>query len=372
MIIGFDAKRAFRNRTGLGNYSRSLIEALHQYFPQHQYDLFIPLKEGPTLFDQAFNMDHVRVIQSPSQFISSLWRTFRVPFLLRKKGVQLYHGLSAELPAGTPPAGIPYVVTIHDLIFLRFPELYPLIDRKIYTLKTSAACKKADRIIAISEQTKRDLVTYLDVDPEKISVVYQTCNPVFEQEVTVARKQEIAQKYHLPERFILSVGTIEERKNTLIIAKALLDLPEEVKLVLVGKPTEYQEKLKAFIREHKLESRVMILPGISFEELPVLYRLANIFVYPSIFEGFGIPVIEALKSGVPVIAAKGSCLEEAGGPDSLYIEPDDAKMLAQHIRSLWNDEALRQAQITKGLQFARKFSLEAFATDTMQVYRELV
>ncbi|RQO31759.1 glycosyltransferase family 1 protein [Taibaiella sp. KBW10] len=373
MKIGFDAKRAFKNRTGLGNYSRSLIEALHQYFPQHQYQLFTPLLEGkPSLFDEAFDMKSVRVVQARTKFLSSFWRTFRVPSLLHKKGVQLYHGLSAELPAGTKPKGVPYVVTIHDLIFLRFPELYPAMDRKIYGYKTRAACEKADMIIAISEQTKQDLISYLQVPAEKITVVYQTCNPVFERSVSEVCKKEISQKYHLPERFILCVGTLEARKNALLLLKSLLHLPKEVNVVLVGKPTEYQKKIEAYIKEHHLENRVWMLPQVSFDDLPVLYQLASIFVYPSIFEGFGIPVIEALKSGVPVIAATGSCLEEAGGPDSLYVRPDDDFALAQHIAALWDDEDFRQAQIEKGLTFAQKFSLKDFAAHTMQVYQTLV
>lgn len=372
MNIAFDAKRAFKNRTGLGNYSRSLVEALHQYYPQHQYLLYTPLLQGPSLFDQALEMQGVAVIQSPGKLLSSFWRSFRIPYTLPKKNVQVYHGLSAELPAGGAPRGVKYVVTIHDLIFLRFPELYPALDRKIYTYKTKSACDKADRIIAISEQTKRDLIEYLDVPADKISVVYQTCDVLFEERVSLGDLERIAQKFNLPQRFVLSVGTIETRKNALLIVKALRHLPEEIKLVLVGRRTPYTQELEDYARAQGLLERIQIISDVMYYDLPAIYQLATVFVYPSIFEGFGIPVIEAMKSRVPVIAATGSCLEEAGGPDSLYVHPEDETALAAHIHTLWHHEDQRQGQIVKALNYADRFAPAQFAADTMQVYEELV
>lgn len=372
MNIAFDAKRAFKNRTGLGNYSRSLVEALHQYYPQHQYLLYTPILQGPSLFDQAFDMSGVKVIQSPGKLLSSFWRSFRIPYTLHKKGVQVYHGLSAELPAGSAPKGVKYVVTIHDLIFLRFPELYPALDRKIYWHKTKAACDKADLIIAISDQTRRDLVQYLNVPEDKIRVVYQTCNPVFQQIISAAQLSAVAAKYTLPTRFLLSVGTIEARKNVLLIVKALKQLPADVCMVLVGKRTDYANEVEAYIQEHGLQERVKLLSEVSFADLAAVYQLATIFIYPSIFEGFGIPIVEAIKSRVPVIAATGSCLEEAGGPDSLYVHPADDAALAAHITHLWTHENKRQEQIVKALKYAERFTTAHFAEHTMQVYQELI
>ncbi|WP_222165423.1 glycosyltransferase family 4 protein [Edaphocola aurantiacus] len=372
MNIAFDAKRAFKNRTGLGNYSRSLVEALHQYYPQHQYLLYTPLLQGPSLFDQAFDMPRVKVIQSPGKLLSSFWRSFRIPYTLPKKDIQVYHGLSAELPAGNTPKGVKYVVTIHDLIFLRFPELYPALDRKIYWFKTKSACDKADLIIAISEQTKRDLVQYMKIPAQKIRVIYQTCNEIFEQSVPPEQLRAVAAKYKLPQRFLLSVGTIETRKNVLLIVKALKQLPADVALVLVGKKTDYSTEVEAYIREHDLQHRVKVLSDVGFADLPAIYQLATIFVYPSIFEGFGIPIVEAIKCRVPVIAATGSCLEEAGGPDSLYVHPSDDAALAAHIAHLWTREDKRQEQIVKALKYAERFTAAHFAGHTMQVYQELV
>lgn len=368
MNIGFDAKRAFYNRTGLGNYSRNLVEALHLHYPEQTIQLYVPRLKDTTLFEQSKQWDKVSIITNETLLPASFWRSWRVKKALLSNNTQVYHGLSAELPLGKRPLGVKYVVTVHDLIFERFPDLYSAIDRKIYRRKTLSACRKADRIIAISEQTRQDLVRFYHIDATKIEVVYQDCDPVFSLPASPERKKAVQEKYALPAHFLLSVGTLEPRKNTKVILGALLQLPEEVKLVLVGKATPYAEELNSFIAQHNLGSRVQLLHQVSFEELPALYQLSEIFIYPSIFEGFGIPVIEALKSGVPVIAATGSCLEEAGGPGSLYFDPQDADTLAMHILRLWKQADTKQVQVTQGLEYAQRFSAKQFASETMAVY----
>ncbi len=372
MNIGFDAKRAFFNRTGLGNYSRNLITALHQHFPQNKYQLFSPQPKAKHLFPQFEVWNNAQLIAPKGLWPATLWRSFGIPSALKQNETNIYHGLSAELPFGHKPEGSKYIVSIHDLIFMRFPELYNAMDRKIYYRKTKYACEKADRIIAISEQTKRDIVSFLSIEASKIDVVYQNCDAVFAQEIPDAKKQLIRGKYNLPEQYLLSVGTLEKRKNALIILKSLLHLPKDIHVVLVGKSTPYQAELDDFIQSNDLSERVVMLHGLPFEDLPALYQSSKIFIYPSIFEGFGIPIIEALNAQVPVIAATGSCLEEAGGPDSLYFNPEDAPSLAQHILSLWNDEAKRSLQIASGVVYANRFSASNFAEETMKVYQKII
>ncbi|RYD99508.1 MAG: glycosyltransferase family 1 protein [Sphingobacteriales bacterium] len=372
MNIGYDAKRAFYNRTGLGNYSRNLVAALHVHYPEQFIQLYVPQLKGATLFEQSKQWDKVHIITNETILPASFWRSWGLKKALAKNTTQIYHGLSAELPLGEKPEGIKYVVTIHDLIYERFPDLYAAIDRRIYRRKTLSACRKADRIIAISEQTKRDLVFFYLIDAAKIEVVYQDCDPVFAIPLSPERKSAVQAKYALPGAFLLSVGTLESRKNTKIILEALLQLPAEVNLVLVGKATPYTEELKTFIAQHNLGERVQLLHQVSFEDLPALYQLSEVFIYPSIFEGFGIPVIEALKSGVPVIAATGSCLEEAGGPHSLYFDPEDSGTLAGHIRKLWKQADTRQLQVAQGLKYAQRFSAAQFALETMTVYTEVI
>lgn len=374
MNIGFDAKRALYNRTGLGNYSRNLITALLQYYPEHHYQLFTPkLKAQHLMQSQAPSEAFQYITPSGGLWPGALWRSFGIPFCFSKQQTQIFHGLSAELPYTPRNKPIKYVVTIHDLIFLRLPHLYSAIDRKIYLHKTQYACKRADIIIAISEQTKRDLIEFLHIEPARIKVVYQNCNPAFAQIAAIDRLEAVRKQYDLPERFLLNVGTIEARKNARVILEALLKVPEDIKLVIVGKATAYQQELEQYIRQHPaLSSRVQILNNVGYQDLIAIYQLAHIFIYPSIFEGFGIPVIEALSAGLPVIAATGSCLEEAGGPSSLYFAPDDADTLAAHIHHLWHNDQACKDSITAAQEHIKTFSAEQFAQNTMAVYQSLV
>ncbi|HRP89906.1 MAG TPA: glycosyltransferase family 1 protein [Edaphocola sp.] len=369
MNIGFDAKRAFFNKTGLGNYSRSLITALHSFFPENTYQLFTPLFKENLLFPEIQNCEDIQIIH-PSRFLpQSIWRSWGITKSFNN--TDIYHGLSAELPLGKIPLNTKLVVTIHDLIYERFPELYPRIDYAIYRKKTINACAKAHRIIAVSEQTKRDLIRFYGIEALKINVVYQDCHPMFLERYSEPEKAVFKKKYNLPEQFLLNLGTLEERKNALLILKAMIHLPDDIHLVLVGKDTPYKEKLIAFIHKNQLTNRVHFRPEINFLEFPLLYQSASVFIYPSIFEGFGIPVLEAIKSQVPVIAATGSCLEEAGGADSIFIHPEDALSLKENILLLLNDKAIRARQIQKSFEYALNFSSKNFAKKTMEVYKLL-
>ncbi|MDA3616631.1 glycosyltransferase family 4 protein [Polluticaenibacter yanchengensis] len=372
MNIGFDAKRAFHNKTGLGNYSRALITALDEFYTTNNYILY-----SKKTTNQAYNkwyqqLNHARLVSPASKKLSSLWRTFSIPRLLAAHNCDIYHGLSAELPFGKKPANTKYIVTIHDLIFLRLPHLFPFIDRKIYYQKNISACKKADRIIAISEQTKADLINFLKVPAEKIDVVYQTCDTIFEQKWHEQDKQALKIKYDLPDTYILNVGTLEERKNALIILKALTQLPEKIQAVFIGKQTAYQATLNEYIEKHHLQQRVKFLSNIPFAELPGLYQLASVFVYPSTFEGFGIPVLEALKCGTPTIAATGSCLEEAGGEGAIYFHPNNSEALKDAIEKILHDPAFTAQIIHKGYEHAALFSNQAFADKTIEVYQRVI
>ncbi len=369
MNIGFDGKRATRNLTGLGNYSRSLVAQLAAYFPQNQYFVYSAGVEEHPQIKSFLSLSGVILKRAES---SVLWRTLGIVSQLKKDQVSLYHGLSQELPLGISSSGIKSVVTIHDLIYLRFPSYFSFVDRQIYRLKAKFACKNANGIIAISAQTKQDLVELLHVPAEKIRVIYQSCDDSFANEFSAAFKQEVRQKHSLPEKYLLNVGTIEPRKNLLLVVKALANLPEDVSLVVIGKPQAYADQVKAEIQRLNLDTRVLFLQNVSFLDLPAIYQMASVFVYPSLYEGFGIPIIEALTSGTPVVAATGSCLEEAGGPDSLYVEPTDHQGLAKAISSILNDER-KQAQMSeKGLEYVRKFDKATLTKQLHDYYQEII
>ncbi|MGZ3777679.1 MAG: glycosyltransferase family 4 protein, partial [Mucilaginibacter sp.] len=331
MRIGYDAKRAFLNRTGLGNYSRWLVRSMVSFYSHNSYYLYTPkIKQGNGIsFPEGLHS--VSTVLPASNLIPALWRIAGIVKDLKRDQIELYHGLSHELPANIDKSGIKSVVTVHDLIFMRFPQYFGAINRFIYGTKLKYACRVADKIIAISERTKQDLIDLLNVSPGKIEVIYQGCNPVFKQTAMQQEKQAILEKYNLPAEFILSVGTIEERKNLLLLIKALPVVTNPIKLVAIGRQTNYAKKVKQLISDLNLTDRVIFLDTVDFTDLPAIYQSAKVFVYPSRYEGFGIPVLEALCSGTPVIAATGSCLEEAGGPDSLYVDPDDEKDLAEKV-----------------------------------------
>lgn len=370
MIIGFDAKRANANFTGLGNYSRFMVDTMATYGNEHKYRMYIPKKCKNALYDSLLKHKNVASILPRSFFMKSckaLWRTFFIKRGLLQDGVQLYHGLSNELPVGLHRTGIRSVVTIHDLIFLRYPQYYHRLDRMIYNYKFRYACRKADRIVAVSECTKRDIVKFYGISPNKIDVVYQGCDPVFAQPVSDAEKARVLAAYGLPQHFILSVGTIEERKNLLLAVKAVEQLGD-VHLVAVGKSTAYADKVKDYVESHGLSDRVHIIHNLKFGDLPVLYHLATAFVYPSRFEGFGIPIVEALSVGVPVIAATGSCLEEAGGPHSIYVGPDDVDGMVAAMKRVLSDENLRCEMIAQGKVYVKRFDPKRLADEMNTVY----
>lgn len=370
MNIGFDAKRLFHNRTGLGNYSRATVHLLAENYPQNEYFLYTPkpaTKIDVGYFNEADNI-HIRMPGAGS--FRPFWRSMRMVNAFKDDKIDLYHGLSYELPIGITATGTAAVVTIHDLIFLRFPQYYKTIDRKIYTWKSRYACKNANRIIAISQKTKADIIDFFGTDESKIDVIYQGCDSDFYTIKSALEKEQIRRKYQLPGEFLLSVGTIEERKNLELLIKAMPLLSVEVKLVVVGKPTSYLQKIKKLIAASNLQNQVIFLHDVVFAELPLLYQMASAFIYPSRYEGFGIPVLEALNSGTPVIAATGSCLEEAGGPHSLYVHPDDEKALAKSIARVLTDENKRTLMIEKGLEYARRFRDKEIAENIMNCYQK--
>lgn len=370
MKIGFDGKRATNNLTGLGNYSRSLIAQLAEFFPQNQYFVYSPkIKEHAQIrrFLTTKGIES-RLPEQPGLF----WRTSGIKKQLIKDNIDLFHGLSNEIPLQIQNSGIASIVTIHDLIFLRFPQYFGRIDRFIYKLKARYSCRHADKIVAISECTKRDIIEFFHTDPNKIEVIYQSCDDSFKSPSSAQKKQEVRIKHDLPPSYILNVGTIETRKNLLTLIKALPQIHADYHLVVVGKRTAYADLVDQEIANLGLKDRVHFLQNVPFDELPCIYQMAGVFAYPSLYEGFGIPIIEALFSGVPVVAAKGSCLEEAGGENSLYISPFDHTALSAAINKILTNAALAEHIKTMGLEYVQKFNTRVIAGELMKVYTQVL
>lgn len=363
MKIAFDAKRFFHNTSGLGNYSRDLVRILAKYFPENEYLLLN--KNKSERGSEILQNSHVQFVETSK---GSLSRQLKMGKDAQHENADIFHGLSGELPLKWDKKPIKKVVTIHDLIFERYPQYYSFFDRKIHFWKFKKAAHSADKIIAISEQTKRDIIDFLKVPESKIEVIYQGCHHAFKEEQSADFIQQTKEKFQLPERFILNVGTIEDRKNLLNVVKALKDT--QIPLVVVGKKTKYFKKVEAFVQQNKIET--YFLEGVSMDELAVLYKLADIFVYPSFFEGFGIPVIEALFSKTVVITSNTSCLPEAGGPDSVYVDPKNHLDIQAKIKFLWENESERNRRAEKGFHFVQKFNDEPIANELMNLYRKII
>ncbi|HPE75849.1 MAG TPA: glycosyltransferase family 1 protein [Draconibacterium sp.] len=368
MKIGFDAKRAFLNASGLGNYSRNTINALHQYNAEHQLILFTPEIKNE-LFSNHGQFEVVSPQNRIFKIYSSFWRNFMVSRELKSREIDIFHGLSNELPKGIHKTEIPSVVTIHDLIFIRFPEFYKTIDRNIYFSKVKYACSSAQKIIAISEQTRDDIIRFFHVDSNKIEVVYQSVSPVFFERVN---SENLRSKYNLKKQFILSVGTHEPRKNQLSLLKAIKAEKLDIQVVFVGKHTSYTKKLNRFISENKMDGQVNFLNGISENDLAGLYRLATLSVYISFFEGFGLPVIESMAGGCPVITSNVSCLPETAGRAAVLCAPNDINELGRQIESILENETIRNVLVEKGLERAKIFHPEHFSNKMISLYNEIL
>ena len=376
MKIGFDAKRAAQNKTGLGNYSRFVIEGLSRFYPDNQYLLYTPNPKRNRLLGSLSNQSNCIVTYPEGSFwkrLSSLWRVIGINKQLINDKLSIFHGLSNELPLGIEKVkNTKSIVTIHDLIFLRYPEFYKPIDRKIYTYKFKKACQVADSIIAVSECTKRDIIQFFGIDEKKIQVIYQGCDSSFQQTATDEVKAKAKELYQLPENYLLYVGSIESRKNLKLIVEALTKTTCDLPLIAVGKHTPYADEVQQYINENGLKERVKMLHNVDFTYFPAIYQMASLFIYPSFFEGFGIPILEALYSRVPVIGTTGSCLEEAGGNSSIYVNPTDANEMASAIDRVMLNKELRQQMIDSGVEYANNFSQEHLSKQMMEHYNSLL
>lgn len=370
MRIGFDSKRAFFNKSGLGNYSRNLLNALSKYYKENDYYLFTPKVKDRIHIEREEQYNLIGPEKIHHKVFNSYWRTKTISGLLKSNRIEIYHGLSNELPLDIHKSEVKSVVTIHDLIFLRFPLLYKRIDRFFYLKKSTYSCRVAHKIIATSEQTKMDIVNFLNIEPSRIEVIYQGCNPIFFCGITNHLKDQIREKYQLPEDFLLYVGTIEKRKNLLNLIKAKFNHHIDLPLIVIGRKTDYFNLVNKYIETNRVKN-IIFLDKVLNEELPSIYQMATCFVYPSLFEGFGIPILESLVSGTPVITSRDGCFSEAGGPDSIYIDPLDPEEIGNALNQLLSDKKLYERMVVNGLKYARNFTEEIVASNHINLYGSL-
>lgn len=375
MRIGFDAKRLYNNFTGLGNYSRTLVNDLHINYPEDELHLYSPKVRHAPETDFFLHKPELHTHLHPG-LSGAYWRTFSIKKDLKRNEIELYHGLSHEIPIGIQHSGIKSVVTIHDIIYKTYPAMFTAIDRLIYDRKFRYSCKHADKIIAISECTKNDIMQYFGTPADKIEVIYQAINPIFYQMQDSEKARQTVASYHVPDDFLLYVGSINSRKNLLSVIKAYALLPRDLQIpfVIIGKGGQYKDEVLKYAASRQLMSKLILIDNLhDSQTLQAFYQQAKLFIFPSVYEGFGLPVTEALLSKTPVITSNVSSLPEAGGSAPVYVSPYDIEAIAEGIKHILNDTADRARMIEEGFQFAhQKFDPRILCAQVHDLYKKLL
>lgn len=366
--IGFDAKRIYNNFTGLGNYGRTVVENLRKCYPDIEIHLYTPkITEHPRteIFLTGDYITH--------EGGGAAWRTWTIYRDINAHNIDVFHGLSHEIPFSSKRTEAKMVVTMHDLIFKTRSSDYAAVDRLIYERKCRYACAHADLIIAISENTKKDVMKYYKVPADRIRVIYQSCAPQFSAPVTEEAMACARNECNLPEAYFLYVGSIIRRKNLGLIVDAMhqLDEDDRLPLVVLGSGKSYLNKVHKKIEEYELTDMIHFFEDAPFELFPAIYKQSKALIYPSLYEGFGIPVIEALSTGTPVITSKKSSLPEAGGEAAIYINPKSVDELKKAMIAVREDSFDKEGRATEGKKHVAKFDADLLTRQLMEAYRAL-
>lgn len=352
MKIGFDAKRYYHNRTGLGNYSRTIVNGLQQYCPDDEYCLYDEGKVGRLL---------------------SFGRKAKA------EGCDLLHGLSNELPLDVPRVGLTTLVTIHDVAWRTFPGMYHWADRQIYDFKYGRSCRVATHVVAISESTKRDVMRFYGIPEEKISVIYQPVQLPLYQPMDKEESADIVSRLlgdDAQRGYVLNVGSINSRKNLLGLVQAMERIPREHRplLLVVGNGREYKQEVLQYVARKDMQKDIRIETNIhDCHLLQALYAQALVMAYPSHYEGFGLPVVEAALQECPVLTSNVSSLPEAAGPGALLCDPAEVDSIHDRLTELLDhpDEARRLGKVAS--EYARShFDPELLTLQMHQLYHSLV
>ncbi len=368
MRIGIDARLIYYRQAGIGQYTQSLIEGLAHEAPP----------DGRFVILQHRHDTH-NLTPDPRFRRRSTWTPCHHPLEQLTLPLEIWP-LKLDLlhsPDYIPPfrRNCRSVITVHDLAFLHFPELLTTDSARYYS-QIDRAVREAEGIIAVSHATQRDLMNLLGVPAHRVTVVHEAANPIFrviEDEADALR--DVRARYGLPERFILFLGTIEPRKNlpTLIQAYRLLCMaegPHGPSLVVAGARGWLFDSVFILVEQLGLSDRVLFTGGIPWADVPAFYNLAEVFVFPSLYEGFGLPPLEAMACGTPVVAANVSSIPEVVGDAGLLVDPNDAEGLAEALGRVLNDATLRQDLRRRGLARAAGFSWDRAARETLAVYRQ--
>lgn len=377
MHIAIDGKRYFTNRTGLGRYSRLLVRSLLSDSGRNDMTITLFKPRGRTVFEapeQKCLVIKEAAYKLPGDLGNGLWRWRTLPGLLDGGDYDLFHGPSNGLPNR---ANLPMIVTITDLIFIRYPNYFPLWDRNYYFCSFKQAAEKARMIIAISEATKSDIVNFFNIPEKKIEVIY----PGFESHLLKYHHEEaenVCDLFRLPERYILAVGTLEPRKNALRLAQAFDQLLQQRKigkdtgLVFAGRKGWFYREILRKIDSLPSRSSIHFIDEPSDSQLAALYQSASVMAYISEFEGYGYPVLEAMSFFLPLLLSRVASLPEIAGDAAVYVDPYNTESIAEGLFRLLDDEHLRYNLSQGANKRLVDFSAEKMAEKTVKLYRKVV
>jgi len=357
MKVAIDVQTTLGQPTGFGFYVSNLTKNLQKL--GGQVDL-VPVR--PRL---------QKDFSTPQRLI---WDQFTFPRLAGGHKVDLIHQPCFSAPLFFRK---PVVVTIHDIISILYPKNIPFASRMFYSKWMPFSYRRAAQIITISESTKRDIVKVLGINKDKITVIPLAVDDKFKKAVTPAQLHQVKKKYHLPAKYILHIGTLEPRKNLGLLIKAFSEVIKDEKfadlsLVITGKKGWYYEGLFDLVRELNVGQRVVFTGYFDEKDKPALYQGATVFAFPSLYEGFGLPPLEAMASGVPVISSNTSSMPEVVGEAGILIAPDDERAWVLNLKKVLSDRVLREEMIQKNKEQVKKFSWDKTAQKTIAVYQKTI
>jgi glycosyltransferase involved in cell wall biosynthesis len=367
MRIAIDARKL--RDFGIGTYIRNILIELSRLDRTTEYVVLCrpdDVDSGDVL-GQNF-----RMVPEPAPMYS-LSEQFRIPLSLARERVQMVHEPHYVLP---PAIRCRSVVTIHDCIHLMFPQYLPSRLAHVYAKGSMwSATRKADRVLTVSEASKRDILRFFDIPPEKVVVIYNAIDERFLGPADTTRMDLVRRRYQLDHPFILYVGNIKPHKNIERLVEAFAIArqggPDNLKLIIIGDELSRYPVLRQAVHRHQLEKFVRFLGYQPQETLAAFYRLARAFVFPSLYEGFGLPPLEAMACGTPVVTSNVSSLPEVAGGAALLVDPHDAAAIADGIRRAVTDDTLRADLIAKGHARARDFSWQQSVAKIHQIYMEV-
>jgi glycosyltransferase involved in cell wall biosynthesis len=371
MIIGIDASRANKPiKTGVEWYAYHLIENFKKIDQKNQYFLYSRERLTGELLRLPENFKFVQLRWWPRYF----WTLIRLSWNMKfgRPRLDVLFVPAHTLPLVSPERSI---VTVHDIGFARFPDLYKWTARLYHEWSTRFVKKHAKKIITVSEFCKREIVEVYGYDPAKIAVVYNGYNSHAYRESTldpVVARQKLVEKWNLVDPYFMFVGRLEAKKNIWRLVKAFLEFKkihpdDKHKLVLVGKPGYGFTEVFADLLGYGANTDVLVMDYLNENDIAALLNLADLFVFPSLYEGFGIPVIEAMASGAPVICSNTTSLPEVVGEAAIKFNPENLEAMIHAMELVAFNDEVRQALITKGYEQAKKFSWEKCARETLKV-----